>query len=168
MTPAGDEEKPEEEEEEEQEEQEKPKDEEEEQEEQEQPVNGAGNGDTAAAASDEVGTDDPQTSSSLEEDLLSAPNAQSSLAANDPVRLATAAYLTKCTEEGTTPVAWVLQMVLPPGGAHAGPPQAQVAHVRETNSLNASPSQTSQNLDCVSVRAQTSSARNFSAQPTCQ
>ena len=60
--------------------------------------------DTAAAVSDEVGTDDSQTSCSLAEGLLSAPNAQNSRAANDPVCLATAAHLTKCMEEGINPL----------------------------------------------------------------
>ena len=47
--------------------------------------------------------------SRLAEDILAAP---STLLANDPVRVETAAYLRKCMLDGTTP-AWFLELVLP-------------------------------------------------------
>ena len=43
--------------------------------------------------------------------------------------------------EGTTPAPWVLQMVLPPGGAQVGATQHPVDQVREQNSLNPGPTQ---------------------------
>ena len=48
--------------------------------------------------------------SSLAEDILAAPSA---LPGHEPVRVETAAYLRKCMLDGTTPPAWVLEMMLP-------------------------------------------------------
>ena len=46
-----------------------------------------------------------EAGSSLAEDLLAAP---STLPAQDPVRVETAAYLRRCMLDGTTPPAWVI------------------------------------------------------------
>ena len=82
VTPPGDEEEPE----------------EEEQEEQGQSVTGAGTDDTTTAVSDGVGTDDSPASSSLAEDLLGAPNAQSSLAASASTVFTYARHIIRRTE----------------------------------------------------------------------
>lgn len=75
-------------------------------------------------------TGQQQNSSSLVEDLLAAPNAHSTLPANHPVRVETAAYFKKCMLDGTTPASWALQMVLPPGRVRAGPTEPQVQRIR--------------------------------------
>ena len=66
--------------------------------------------------------------SSLAEDLLAAP---STLPAQDPVRVETAAYLRRCMLDGTTPPAWVMELVLPGSSRPAtGPSKEQVEEVR--------------------------------------
>ena len=92
--------------------------------------------------------------SGLAEDILNAPNAQSTLPANDPVRLETAAYIKKCMLAGSTPAPWVMQIVLPLGGASVGPTQQQVEQVRAANLDAAS----QQNLDCAFLGAQNPTA----------
>ena len=62
--------------------------------------------------------------SSLAEDILAAP---STLPAQDPVRVETAAYLRRCMLDGTTPPAWVMELVLPGSSRPAaGPSKEQV------------------------------------------
>ena len=82
--------------------------------------------------------------SSLAEDILAAP---STLPAQDPVRVETAAYLRRCMLDGTTPPAWVMELVLPGSSRPAaGPSKEQVQEVRG-DSLP-------QNLDVVFERVQ--------------
>ena len=82
--------------------------------------------------------------SSLAEDILAAP---STLPAQDPVRVETAAYLRRCMLDGTTPPAWVMELVLPRSSRPAtGPSKEQVEEVRG-DSLP-------QNLDVVFERVQ--------------
>ena len=59
------------------------------------------------------------------EGLLAIPNAQSSLPATDPVRIATAVHMQKCMVGGTMPAPWMLRMVLPPEGALVGQPNSK-------------------------------------------
>ena len=81
----------------------------------------------------------------LAEDILAAP---STLPANDPVRIETAAYLRKCMHDGTTPPAWVSELVLPDSRKTvSGPSDRQITEVRGVPSPQ-------QNLDAVFERAQ--------------
>ena len=83
--------------------------------------------------------------SSLAEDILAAPSA---LPSHDPVRVETAAFLKKCMLDGTTPPAWVLEMVLPDSRKPvSGPSDEKVDEVREVP-------QPQQNLDVVFERVQ--------------
>ena len=83
--------------------------------------------------------------SSLAEDILAAPSA---LLGDDPVRVETAAYLRKCMLDGTTPPAWVLEMVLPDSRKPvSGPSDKNVDEVRGVP-------QPQQNLDVVIERVQ--------------
>ena len=82
---------------------------------------------------------------SLGEDILAAPSA---LPGYDPVRVETAAYLRKCKLDGTTPPAWVLEMVLPDSRKPvSGPSDKKVEEVRGAP-------QPQQNLDVVFERVQ--------------
>ena len=66
--------------------------------------------------------------SSLAEDILAAPSA---LTSHDPVRVETAAFLRRCMLDGTTPPAWVLEMVLPDSRKPvSGPSDEKVDEVR--------------------------------------
>ena len=83
--------------------------------------------------------------SSLAEDILAAP---STLPANDPIRLVTAAYLRKCMLDGTTPPARVLKLVLHGGRKTvSGASDKQIAEVRGVPSAQ-------HNLDVFSERVQ--------------
>ena len=83
--------------------------------------------------------------SSLAEDILTAP---STLPAIEPVRVETAACLRKCMLDGTTPSAWVLELVLPGSRKPAsGPSDKQMEEVRGAP-------QPQQNLDVVFERVQ--------------
>ena len=83
--------------------------------------------------------------SSLAEDILAAPSA---LPGHDPVRVETAAYVRECMLDGTTPPAWVLEMVLPDSRKHvSGPFDVKVDEVRGVP-------QPQQNLDVVFERVQ--------------
>ena len=83
--------------------------------------------------------------SSLAEDILAAP---STPPAQDPVRVETAAYLRKCMLDGTTPPAWVLDMVLPDRRKPvSGPSDKKVEEVRGAP-------QPQKNLDVVFARVQ--------------
>ena len=83
--------------------------------------------------------------SNLAEDILAAPRA---LPRHDPIRVETAAYLKKCVLHGTTPPAWVLEMVLPDSRNHvSGPSDVKVDEVRGVP-------QPQQNLNVVFERVQ--------------
>lgn len=60
--------------------------------------------------------------SSLAEDILAAP---STLAAYDPVRIETAAYMRKYMLDGTTLLPWVIELVLPPSETPVGGPTSR-------------------------------------------
>ena len=78
--------------------------------------------------------------SSLAEDIIAAPSA---FPGHDPVCVETAAYLKKCMLDGTTPPAWVLEMVLPDSRKPvSGPSDEKVDEVRGVP-------QPQQNLDVV-------------------
>ena len=71
--------------------------------------------------------------SSLAEDVMAAP---SPFPPGDPVRLETAACLRRCMHDGTTPLAWVLQLVMPPNASPVdGPTAAQMGEVRGVSTL---------------------------------
>ena len=109
-------------------------DEEEEQEqeqEQEQEPGGEAEGATAAATTAETPSASPggaggDHGSSLAEDLLAAP---STLPPQDPVRIETAACIRRCMLDGTTPPAWVLELVLPGATRPRGVQESQIQEV---------------------------------------
>ena len=81
----------------------------------------------------------------LGEDIVAAP---SDLPALDPVRVETAVYLRKCMLDGTTPPAWVFDLVLPGSRKPlSGPFDKQTEEVRRAP-------QPQQNLDVVFERVQ--------------
>ena len=101
--------------------------------------------DIAATTTPAPSAGDVEEGSSLAEDILAAP---STLPANDPVRVETAAYRRKCMLDGTTPPAWVLELVLPGSRKTvSGPSDKQIAKVRGVQAPQ-------QNLDVVFERVQ--------------
>ena len=112
-------------------EEEEPSDGEEEEPEQEQEGQAAAGADGALQPTNASTSSPPdggatEGGSSLAEDILAAP---STLPAQDPVRVETAAYLRRCMLDGTTPPAWVMELVLP-GSSRPGPSQQQIQEVR--------------------------------------
>ena len=89
--------------------------------------------------SDDNSDDDDQPAgvaaqaSSLPEDVMAGPRP---FPPGDPVRLETAACLRRCMHDGTTPLAWVLQLVMPPNASPVdGPTAAQMGEVRGVSTL---------------------------------